>query len=525
MLSLRRPGLALGLLAVVLCHSLSGAEDRVLFDFEAGTFDGWTVDGIAPFGAQPVRPDTDMQAQHAPTARYRFRGWVGDWMVSQDIRLSQRRGIRETEVPRGRLISPPFVIDRDHLRFRFGGLLHPSVYVALVMEDSPRPEREGETFQLARQSYANNKFDLVERGWDVRDLRGRQARIHLVANAAHRVLFRADHFVLSDTPTPVDVLYARTHWLDSTAMAPGKFHLMFAALNEGPAFTHASVVRGHDGRWHVFAEESKNDNGYFGFMNNLLYHASADDLRGRWGPLEPVLVREPARGEAWIRCPVVTYDDQARRYVALYWGTGAAPDRGPFGVCAATSPDGVNWTRVEGGPVFTHDFSPLLGSVVREDGRWVLYYSNHADERVHVDRAVLYRRTSADLVSWSAPAEVAVTSSRGQSLGYTRPVVFKRGDTWYLLTNNRVSQQGRTRFLFTQVYASRNPTSWNVEEGYRGNLNTFFGPQVFPDETGAWQMMYWHVTSGGPWIARVRFDETPLAGVFPTEWPGIPVAP
>lgn len=519
---LHRLAIALAL-ALPSLASAAPQPDRVLFDFESGTFDGWSAEHFHAFGGRPVQPDKEMQPQHDAKARYRFAGWEGNFLVSQNIWISQRRGIRETQVPGTHAISPVFTIDRDFIRFRFGGLLHPGAYVALVLEDSKKPEREGEKFELVRRSFANNKFDLVEREWNVREFRGKAARIHLVLEAGHRVIYRVDHFTLTDTPLPEGVLYSRSHWLDTPVFQPGKFHLMFDATKQGAAFWHASIVRGHDGRWHVFAEETKHNNGYWGEHNNLVYHASAADLRHDWSELAPVFCRDVAGGEAWVRGPVVTYDETSKRYVMVYWGTGAARDRGPFGVCLATSPDGVRWTRDPRNPVFTHEFTPLLGSIVRHDGRWVLFYSNHADEAVHVDKARIFYRTSADLLNWGEARELGITSATGQSIGYSRPVFFTRNGEWFMLSNNRTSQQGRTRFIFTQVYSGRDLFNWDLDAQYRGNLNVFFGPQVFPDEKNEWQLLYWHVTSGGPWIARVRFDDSPRP-TMPTVWPGIPVA-
>lgn len=516
----------LTLAALVLAlagRSFAAAPDRVLFDFESGTFEGWSAEHFHAFGGRPAQPDKEMQPQHDAQSRYRFSGWEGNYLVSQNIWFSQRRGIRETQVPSTRAISPPFVIDRDFLRFKFGGLLHPAVYVALVLEDSKKPEREGETFDMVRRSYANNKFDLVDRQWDVREFRGRSARVHLVLEAGNRVIFRVDHFVLTDASLPDDVLYRRTHWLDTPVLQPGKFHLMFNATRHGPAFWNSSIVHGHDGRWHVFAEESKNNNGYSGEFNNLIYHASATDLRGQWSEFAPVLTRDRTQGEAWLRGPVVVFDPATRHYVMAYWGTGAARDRGPFGVCLATSPDGVRWTRDSRNPIFTHEFAPLPGSIVRDGRRWVLFYSNHGDEAVHVDKAKILYRTSENLRDWSAARDLGITSPTGQSIGYSRPVFFQREGEWFLLSNNRTSQQGRTRFIFTQVYSGRDLFHWNLDEQYRGNLNVFFGPNVFPDEKREWQIIHWHVTSGGPWIARLRFDDSgrPTA---PPSWPGIPIA-
>lgn len=514
-------------LAVLPWRAGAAAPPRVLFDFESGTFAGWTQDGEEAFGTRPVAPETEMLHAQAPHGPYRFTGWEGRYLVSHNITLSKRSGLRVTQVPPGRLISDPFVIDRDNLSFRLGGMLHPGVFVALHLEpENPGGAASGERARPApdRIAYANNKFDLVRRGWDVRPFRDRRARIHLVADAGVRVMFRADHFVLTDTPLPDDVLYARTHWLDTPVVAPGKFHLLFDARRVSPAFWHPSITRGPDGRWHFFAEESKNNNGYFGEANNLVYHASAADPRGAWTAFEPVFFRSRRHGESWVRHPTVAYDETTRRFVMTYWGSGRSPTEGPFGMHLATSTDGENWERDPRNPIFTHPFAPLNGALVRDGDRWVMLYSNVGDEAVHVDRCRLYARTSVNLRDWSDAREIAVTSSKGQELGHSRPMAFRRGAEWFLLTNNRTSQQGRTRFLFTQVYSGPDLFSWNVEEHYRGNLNVFGSSPIFADESGQWHLVHCHVTSGGPWIARLRFfDDVPRVA-SPVAWPGIPAS-
>jgi hypothetical protein len=468
-----------------------------------------------------------MLHNQAPNGRYNFSGWEGRFLVSHNITLSKRSGLRVTQVPGGRLVSDPFLIDRDFLTFRFGGMLNPGVFIALFVEpEGPKPAAaaEGKAPAPHRLAYANNKFDLVERGWDLREFRGRRARLHLVAETGARVMFRADHFALSDTPPPNDVLYARTHWLDTPLLAPGKFHLMFDPRQVGPAFGHASVVRGHDGRWHYFASESKHSNGYFGEANNLIYHASAAELREAWSAFEPVMFRDRDRGEAWLRHPTVVYDEAARRYVMTYWGSGRSPTQGPFGIHLATSRDGEHWERDPRNPIFTHDFAPLNGALVRDGTRWVMLYSNVGDEAVHVDRARLFARTSPNLRDWSEAREITVTSTKNQDLGHSRPNAFKRGNEWFLLTNNRTSQQGRTRFLFTQVYSGPDLFAWHAEDHYRGNLNIFDSSPVVVDAAGEWHLVHSHVTSGGPWIARLRFYDSAPRVPCPPEWPGIPIA-
>jgi hypothetical protein len=512
------------LIALISCCPalLAAAPDRVLFDFESGAFSGWEQVGEEAFGTRPVEPLAEMLHTQAPHGPYRFSGWEGRYMLSHNITLSKRFGTRVTQVPNGRLVSEPFTIDRDYLTFKLGGTLHPGVSIALVLEPEKKPTGESELVPV-RRTYANNKFDLVLRGWDVKPFRGQRARVVVFGEAGHRVMLRLDQFVLTDTPVPNDVLYGRTHWLDSTRLAPGKFHLMFNATRAVPALWHASLVRGHDGRWHLFAEESKHPNGYSGDVNNLIYHASAADLHGTWSELTPVLFRDRARGESWLRDPTVVFDEKSKLYVMTYWGSGKSATEGPFGIHLATSRDGQTWERDPRNPIFTHEFTPANGSIVRDGSRWVMLYSNLGDEAVHVDRARLFARTSENLRDWSAPRELEITSARGQDLGHVRPIAFKRGDEWFLLTNNRTSQQGRTRFLFTQVYTSRDLFKWDIEKDYRGNLNVWGGPPVIQDSRGDWHIVHCHVTSGGPWVARLRFNDSPQ-GEFPVAWPGVPVA-
>jgi hypothetical protein len=514
---------------LIVSQGARGAEsraDRVLFDFESGTFAGWTQVGEEAFGLRPVEPLTEMLQAQPPNGRYRFTGWEGRFLVSQNITLSKRAGLRVTQVPGGKMLSEPFVIDRDYLTFRLGGMLHPAVNVSLVLEPATAARAADGDAPVApvRVTYGNNKFDLVLRGWQVREFQGRRARLQLTAEAGVRIIFRADHFVLTDQAPPDDVLYARTHWLDTPLLAPGKFHLMFDVTRVSPAFWHASVVKGHDGRWHVFAEESKNNNGYFGESNNLVYHASAADLRGTWSAFEPVLLRDRDRGESWVRNPTVVFDEKSRTYVMSYWGSGRSPTTGPFGIHLATSRDGEHWERDARNPIFTHEFAPLNGAIVRDGARWVMLYSNVGDEAVHVDRCRLFYRTSENLRDWSAAGEIAVASAKGQELGHSRPNAFKRGNEWFLLTNNRTSQQGRSRFLFTQVYTGPDLFKWNVEENYRGNLNVFDSSPIVQEPDGNWNLVHFHVTSGGPWIARLRFNDNAPRVACPVDWPGIPVA-
>jgi len=148
-------------------------DGRVLADFEGADFQGWVAHGTA-FGGGPSNGAVDGQQ--------RVDGFQGRGLLNS---------FHGGDQAQGSLTSPEFVVDRDHLSFLIGGGHQPGKAEVrlLVGNDTVRSATGSDTERLAWRS------------WDVRDLRGKKARLEITDLATggwgH---LNADHFVLGDQP-------------------------------------------------------------------------------------------------------------------------------------------------------------------------------------------------------------------------------------------------------------------------------------------------------------------------------------
>ncbi|MCB2153824.1 DUF4960 domain-containing protein [bacterium] len=150
-------------------------EDIVLADFEWSHWNGWSATGTAWGGA----PSTGAPASNFLGGSYASSSYGGDGAT-------------------GVLTSPPFLINRDYLKFLTSGgsYLEASGYggqtrVNLLID--------GEVAKYAAGSSQTNRMDWLE--WDLRDLQGATAQIQLTDTATgpwgH---LNIDHIVLSNSP-------------------------------------------------------------------------------------------------------------------------------------------------------------------------------------------------------------------------------------------------------------------------------------------------------------------------------------
>ncbi len=265
-------------------------DERLLFDFESGNYSDWTVYGGQAFGARPIVPTQDCWPEEAVfSPSYRFTGYTGDALAHTSIWASEKHAWkRPARVPSGALVSPLFTVDRPYLSFRIAGMVHPRVRVTLRVEG-----------QTVREMFGNNAFDLVQRGWDISEFCGSTAQITLEALTDEKCLLRVDDFRLTDIPPDPELIFSATHPQDCLSLRPGIFTRIAPSDGIGSEWlSDAHLLRGHDGRWHLFAVESKDREGWRPEEWTTLYHASSDSLYADWSDFTPVFRCEPAHHES-----------------------------------------------------------------------------------------------------------------------------------------------------------------------------------------------------------------------------------
>jgi len=176
----------------------SAAEESLIADFEGSDYGDWAVVGEA-FGSGPARGTLPNQME--------VTGYEGQGLVN-----SYLGGDGST----GTLTSPEFEIDRPFLSFLVGGGMHPDqtcmdllVGGEVVRSVTGPNDRPGGTERLEWAT------------WDVRDLRGRRARLRIVdAHTGGGGHINVDQIVLRDEPRG-PVITARELRLDKPYVVLG----------------------------------------------------------------------------------------------------------------------------------------------------------------------------------------------------------------------------------------------------------------------------------------------------------------
>lgn len=148
---------------------------RVLADFEGETYGDWTVEGQA-FGKGP--------AQGTLPGQQEVSGFLGKGLVNTFL---------GGDAPHGRLLSPPFTIDRNYISFLIGGGSHAGKTCMNLLIDG----------QVVRSATGTDNERLEWRNWDVREFAHKTAQIEIVDRESggwgH---INIDQIELRDTPRP-----------------------------------------------------------------------------------------------------------------------------------------------------------------------------------------------------------------------------------------------------------------------------------------------------------------------------------
>lgn len=144
------PILSLAILIMAGCSS----SDKVIEDFESGSFGKWTVEGDA-FGPAP---GIGAQPGQQEVSGFEGKGFANSFHGGDDSR--------------GTLISPDFTIERDYINFLLGGGIRPDTYITL--------EINGQSILTSRPIVESEA--LHQMSWNVKNHKGKKAVIKIVDN-------------------------------------------------------------------------------------------------------------------------------------------------------------------------------------------------------------------------------------------------------------------------------------------------------------------------------------------------------
>jgi hypothetical protein len=476
--------------------------DRVLFDFESGTFDGWRLEGKETFGPAPFNAAAEVP-QWAEARR--FRGWQGKYIV---IVGDTRHGVTSP----GKMTSDEFAVTHRYLKFLFGGEAHPRVRVCLLVGGKE-----------VRTAYGNNSYDMRLRGWDVAEFKGRRARLVIEDTAEVASLVRVDYFHLSDAPPPrLGAFDASLQ--ESDVVRYGEFKPIYDP-GVGKYLAHHSIVKGPDGRWHIFAALADVRDRYKPENHREIIHLAADKLTGPWARAAGDLTAGAKFGEQFLWDPFVVvhgglyhlfYVAAGRHWKgwqdcgdapppAYYKGKGMCGEHGPFDLHLAVSRDAVNWERK--GKLFSDGpfgFTPFVHRAGRE---WQMFYASADPPTVYGKHAIVYR-TSRDLMSWGGRAvalkDEAKTTPWPEHAFFRSPVVLQRGPHWYLLAGP-IDNANQSRFHYLKIFRSDSPRGWDVSRSHKGLF--LEGGAKIVLEGGKYYVTHAGPYAGGVWLAPLYWND------------------
>lgn len=202
-------GKSMPLIALYAAHcgeKPSTRPDTVFEDFEKG-YDRWKVEGDA-FGAKPA---AGTLANQNPVSGYMGNGLVNSFVGGDNTT--------------GKLVSQPFTVERNYIRFRIGGGSHPNAQIRLIVDG-----------KVVRSSTGRNEEQLRPEPWDVREFAGKKAHIEIVdeekGNWGH---INIDQIEFTDLGISASLLALLNE------MLPAKFTAIRAADGKKPTDPNALV--------------------------------------------------------------------------------------------------------------------------------------------------------------------------------------------------------------------------------------------------------------------------------------------
>lgn len=209
------------------------AEPDIVFeDWNKDDYDGWTVEGTA-FGARPAK------RSEAPSYMGDFGEAAGDRFVNTHI-TGSRGSIADRDGQTGKLTSKPFTIERNFINFPIGGGSHKGKTCVNLLVDG----------KVAQSAVGADDNRMKPHAFDVRPLRGKQARIEIVDDdKGHWGNIGVGPITFGDHPAGADKLEAMPGF-GTMGLAllgdPAPAGLSFAAAQSGTDGAFVSGTPGDD---------------------------------------------------------------------------------------------------------------------------------------------------------------------------------------------------------------------------------------------------------------------------------------
>ena len=207
-------------------------SDILFEDFESG-YGKWKISGDA-FGERPAA--STLPNQQAVS------GFLGKGLVNTYLRGDDTTG---------RLVSGPFKVERNFIRFLIGGGAHAHTQIRLLVED-----------RVVRSAAGRDNERLMPGSWEVRDLQGQTARLAIVDEQkgpwGH---INVDQIEFSDVPASLGTM----RMLD--ALLPARFtNIRPRTANDA---SDPTVLEFENLRLHADATEAKASSGLVWYTRPL----------------------------------------------------------------------------------------------------------------------------------------------------------------------------------------------------------------------------------------------------------------
>ncbi len=175
--------------------------------------------------------------------------------------------------------------------------------------------------------------------------------------------------------------------------------------------------------------------------SSIGYATSPDGVTWKRMSDKPVLSSEKPWEKVAVMCPHVLWDADARQFRMWYSG---GEQGEPNAIGYATSPDGLNWTKNEGNPVFVPDpnsawekHKVTACQVEKRDGWYVMFYIGFRDEE-HAQIGIA--RSLDGITNWQRHGENPIVrpgNDRWDHDACYKPYAIFDGTKWLLWYNGR----------------------------------------------------------------------------------------